>query len=373
MAHLQALSVDIPLRAAGTPGESAAAEYIRDQLASFGYEVSIQEFQIAPYQGTRATITVDGRADVIPRPQAFPGAAYADVSGKLVAAGIGQPGDFPPGTAGAIVLIERGTLTFSEKIANAQAAGAVGVIVYNNEDGSFEGALGENSGLPAVMLPRSDGLALVSLAGSSANLNVELIESGSVSRNVVAKAPGGDCRVIAGGHLDSVPAGPGANDNGSGTATVIELARLLAARSETGHVCFALFGAEELGLLGSAYYVSQLTLDEQAAVIGMLNFDMFGVGSDWAFLGTADMTTLMSEVAFGLGIPVRVEVGPVDYGSDHASFTAAGISAILFNCFCDPNYHTTADRYEFIDPAKLQEAGEIGLGMTERMLEQAGG
>jgi aminopeptidase YwaD len=294
-----------------------------------------------------------------------------------VAAGIGEPQDFPDNTSGSIALIERGILTFGEKVANAQAAGAIGVAVYNNASGPFEGSLGDGEpvDVPVVALPREDGLALLDVldGGASGRLVVETSVSNATSYNVLARAEGADCRVVAGGHYDSVPAGPGANDNGSGTATAMEIARVLAARGETAHVCFALFGSEEIGLVGSALYVSQLSQDERSAIIGMLNFDMFGVGSDWSFIGSDSMTTLASQAADALGIPHRIELAPPNVGSDHASFVDNGVPAILFNCFCDPNYHTAADRFEFIRPERLEEAGNIGLEMTEAMLEDVGG
>lgn len=377
MAHLQHLAVDIGVRAAGTDGEREAAEYIRDELASYGYDVSLQEFPIQIYEGVNVTLDVDGHPALAIRPNILSGTASGDVSGRIVAAGIGRPEDFPSDTSGAIALIERGDLAFIEKAANAEAAGAIGVVVYNNGPGPFEGTLGQGAptNLPVVALPREDGLALLDVLGDgvTGRLTVQIVASDATSQNVVARAPGGDCRVIAGGHYDSVAAGPGANDNGSGTATAMEVARVMAARGEMGHTCFVLFGSEEIGLVGSAYYASQLSQDESDAIIGVLNFDMFGVGTDWSFIGTDDMTQLAGETASALGIPYRISSEPPNVGSDHASFINFGISAMLFNCFCDPNYHTAADRYEFILPDRLLQAGEIGLGMAEAMLSQASG
>ena len=96
--------------------------------------------------------------------------------------------------------------------------------------------------------------------------------------NVIADAPVGDPdhTVVVGAHLDSVAAGPGINDDGSGTSQDLEIARSSrkAVKNPRNHVRFLLVGAEEEGLLGSAHYVVELTQDEQTKIIAMLDFDM---------------------------------------------------------------------------------------------------
>lgn len=282
---------------------------------------------------------------------------------------LGEPADFPANTAGRIALIKRGTITFSEKVENAEAAGAIGVIVYNHSPGNVQAPLREPSTVPAVTISQEEGEALVASAQAGTvrvSLEIQANVSAGESHNVIGRSPGSDCRLIVGGHYDSVPAGPGANDNGSGTVVAMEIARVLATRSQGAHVCFVLFGSEELGLVGSAYYASQLTPDERAAIIGVLNFDMLGVGEEWPFIGDDSLTQLALQVATQNGVSARIEAGlPIGVGSDHASFVPFGIPVILFNCFCDSNYHLPSDRFEFVKPERLLEAGKIGLGMID--------
>jgi aminopeptidase YwaD len=368
MAHVNALAGNIGIRAPGTDGERMGAEYVRDQLASYGYEATLQPFPIQIFESLDVRLEAGG---VSFTPSLLDGSASANIEAQLVEAGIGQVEGFPD-ASGRIALIERGTITFGEKVANAQAAGAIGVVVYNNVDGPFTGNLGQGqpAEIPAVAISRTEGLQLRDMIadGVTARLVAEARFSDGESRNVIARPAGGDCSVIAGGHYDSVQAGPGANDNGSGTAVVLELARTLAARGDAAGVCFVLFGAEEAGLLGSAFYVSQLSEGEREAILGMLNFDMLGVGTDWPFSGTTSMVDLAGQAAEALGIPYRISGEPPGVGSDHASFIAEDIPAILFNCFCDPNYHTAADRPEFVIEERLGQAGGIGLGMLEALL-----
>jgi aminopeptidase YwaD len=290
----------------------------------------------------------------------------------VVVPNLGEPADFPLETSGRIALIERGTITLQEKVANARDAGAIGVIIFNNVPGNFRATSSTSINIPAVTISQEDGQGLRSLAEGQTvrmTLNVEAVTSQGESVNVVAQAEdAGECRVLVGGHMDSVPAGPGANDNASGTAVALEIARVLAAHGETAGVCFALFGAEEAGLLGSEYYVSQLSSERRDAMLGILNFDMLGVGDLWPMAGTESLVALAIETAEAMGVDAYAGDLPPGVGSDHASFINAGVPGILFNCFCDANYHTAADRYEFVRADRLKIAGEIGLAMVAELL-----
>lgn len=364
----------IGVRAAGTDGERQGADYILGQLDSYGYHAELQPFTIPIYQGVSTSLEM-----LSPQQQTFAAtlmtySATGHAQGELIVVpNIGEPGDFPPDTAGRIALVKRGTLPFGDKVANAEAAGAIGVIIYNNQPGPFTATPRGPTGIPAVTISQEDGEALAALAAAGAvtmSMDVQAIVDEGESLNVTAQDGDGDCRVLVGGHMDSVPAGPGANDNASGTGVVLEIARVLAARNETDGVCFALFGAEELGLLGSQYYVSQLTADQKAAMLGILNFDMLAVGDLWPLAGSESLVAMAVDVAKGLGVDAFPGDLPPNVGSDHASFIDAGIPGVLFNCFCDPNYHTAADRFEFVRQDRLQTAGDIGLGMIDRLLTE---
>jgi Zn-dependent M28 family amino/carboxypeptidase len=100
----------------------------------------------------------------------------------------------------------------------------------------------------------------------------------------------------------------------------------------------------------------------------MLNFDMLAVGTELPFVGTDPLSALATQVADSLRIPGRASAEPPGVGSDHASFIQLGIPAILFNCFCDPHYHTAKDRIEFVQPERLTQAGEIGLEMVAALV-----
>jgi len=301
---------------------------------------------------------------------ALGGSISGTVEAELVPAGIGRPEDFPPTVAGKIALLQRGDLTFTVKAMNAQLAGAAAVIIYNNQAGGFSGQLQQAINIPVASISIEDGQAVQTLTGPvSARLDVKTQTTTATSQNVVARPPSGDCSLVAGGHYDSVPAGPGANDNASGTAVVLEMARTRAAAKKLNGVCYVLFGSEEIGLVGSANYLAALAPDQRSAIKNMLNFDMLAVGSDWPFAGSKELTDLAAAEAQkrGLSFSVSLEL-PQNAGSDHANFIQNGIPAVIFNCVCDVHYHTAEDKFQYVKEDRLKQAGQMGLAMIDSLL-----
>ncbi|MGW3987604.1 M28 family metallopeptidase [Streptomyces sp. NPDC004830] len=148
--------------------------------------------------------------------------------------------------------------------------------------------------------------------------------------NLIADWPGGDTSqvVMAGSHLDSVSSGPGINDNGSGSAAVLETA-LAVARAQykpTKHLRFAWWGAEELGLVGSRYYVNRLTTGDRSRISAYLNFDMIGSPNPGYFVYDDDpaIETTFKDYFIGIGVPTEIETEG-DGRSDHAPFKSAGV------------------------------------------------
>ena len=181
--------------------------------------------------------------------------------------------DFTGFPAGSIALIKRGTCGFADKALNADAAGAAGVVIYN--DGAAPdrfgliSMIGETPGLdiPAVFATFEVGDLLASDGPREITVTVE----GEIrtTNNVLAELPGrrnNDTVIMAGAHLDSVTAGPGINDNGSGSAALLETAIQMAENRPRNTVRFAWWGAEEEGLLGSEFYVDDLSFDEQLEI-----------------------------------------------------------------------------------------------------------
>ncbi|MEV0319378.1 M28 family peptidase [Streptomyces sp. NPDC050658] len=158
----------------------------------------------------------------------------------------------------------------------------------------------------------------------------QFTSSGATGYNLIADWPGGDANdvLMAGAHLDSVTSGPGINDNGSGSAGVLETA-LAVSRAQlkpTKHLRFAWWGAEELGLIGSKYYVNNLPATERSKIGGYLNFDMIGSPNPGYFVYDDDpvIEKTFKDYYAGLNVPTEIETEG-DGRSDHASFKNVGI------------------------------------------------
>jgi aminopeptidase S len=158
----------------------------------------------------------------------------------------------------------------------------------------------------------------------------QFTSSGRVGYNLIADWPGGDTGqvVMAGSHLDSVTSGAGINDNGSGSAAVLETA-LAVSRANfrpAKHLRFAWWGAEELGLVGSRFYVNSLTTGDRSRISGYLNFDMIGSPNPGYFVYDDDpaIEKTFKEYFTGLGVPTEIETEG-DGRSDHAPFKNAGV------------------------------------------------
>src|SRR6478752_611609 len=276
-------------RAAGRPGYKASVDYVVEQLRAAGYTPTVQEFpftyaeefpeleRITPsprvfVQGSeflRNTFdsgtpegTATGTLFVIPAADATDGC---------------EAGDFAGMAAGQVALIQRGGCGFAIKALAAQNAGAAGAIIYNNTAGMVN-MIGDATGLtiPVVFASQVAGENLVTTRGATVRVKVDFTAETRTAYNVLAETRTGndDNTVMAGAHLDSVQDGAGINDNGSGSAALLETAIQMAKVKPTNTVRFAWWGAEEEGLLGSEYYVGQLT-DAQAEDIPLyLNFDM---------------------------------------------------------------------------------------------------
>ncbi len=262
--------------------------------------------------------------------------------------------DFPAATTGAVSLIQRGTCAFVAKLANAVEAGAVGVILFNEGDTAgrrnalFRSAPPEYP-LPAVLSSFAVGEELYNAYKAGQNPTVNLATNGveveTLYPNVVAETERGDPNhiVLLGAHLDSVPAGPGVNDDGSGTAFQLELAEQLA-RAGTpprNKIRFLWFGGEEDGLVGSQYYAAHLSDAEVARIDMMLDTDMIASPNFARLVYDGDGSTFGSENSGppGSGTIERVltdywaqrgmvsEPIPFDGRSDYVGFINRGIPA----------------------------------------------
>jgi aminopeptidase YwaD len=365
-------------RVAGTEAEHNAIQYVKEQFESYGYETELQEFTFYGYTAPHTVeLTVDGYSDEI-KPKSFTYGMDGTASGELVYAGLGQTGDFDgKDVTGKIALIERGAISFADKVLNAAANGAAGVIIFNNAPGDLNGTFGgpNDAYIPAVAINQDAGKALVDKLNNgealTASINIEGAEGGMrTSYNVIAtKAPTNknkaeDGILALGAHHDSVPGAPGANDDASGTAMTLELARVMKDLPTNKEMRFITFGAEELGLIGSRYYVSQLSEEEKDRFVGYFNMDMVGSrdAGDLVINTVDGSQNIVSQTAQASSARLNGEPTPIQPGgsSDHVAFYEGGIASGSFiHRPLEPWYHTPEDTIDKISKEKLQDVAEI--------------
>jgi aminopeptidase YwaD len=370
--HVQHLAGVIGPRVAGTPADRQAAEYMATQFRQYGYAVEFHTFQFPFFEVRQVQMQVAGaqprtiQAEALLLTAATPAAG---IEAEVVSVGLGRPEDFEGRrVTGAIALAERGGLTFREKMVNAASRGAVAIIVYNNQPGIVPGTLQQRAEIPAVTVSQDDGRQLVDAAQAGSlriRLMVDVVNETRSTANVVATKRGTTRPneiIVIGGHFDSVPRSPGANDNASGVATLMEAARVLASVPTARTIQFVPFSGEELGLFGSAAFAN----DRRQGVVAMINLDMVGwgerlmVGNSPGRDGAAVDTAL--QVAQRLGIEVnRFRAG----GSDHVSFERHGIPAVFVHRGIDPSYHRPTDVPANVDPKHLEEAARLLVALIQ--------
>ncbi len=354
-------------RAAGTPGYDASAAYVADLLTAAGYNVTIQTFSYDQFRQNSESIL----EQVTPDPVTYTDgvdffimtySGSADVTAQVEAVDLLLPptggstsgcedSDFASFTAGSIALIQRGTCTFREKSDNAAEAGAVGVIIFNEGDAAdridlFGGTLDPPvTDIPVVSASFALGVELNELieGGLTMRLATDATLTLIETYNVLADTPTGrsDRMVVVGAHLDSVAEGPGINDNGSGSAAILETALQIAELGiePRNMIRFAFWGGEEDGLIGSEYYVSQLSKAEIKDHAVNLNFDMVGSPNYVRFVYDGDGSPTGTAGPNGSGVVedifldyfesqgLAAEPTAFDGRSDYGPFIAQGIPA----------------------------------------------
>jgi Zn-dependent M28 family amino/carboxypeptidase len=307
-------------RAATTGGYDASVEYVMDRLRRAGYRVSTDGFDfpiwtvngpstLAELSPTARTFTEDSDYIVA---QFATGEATAnivptsDIEIPPDGPGLGTSGceesDFPAETEGNIALMQRGTCTFTSKYANAKAAGAVGALIFND---GFEGRVDplptvapSDVGIPAAMISSTIGESLVEEAEAGpveVQFEVDATITPNTELNVIADSRRGDPdrTIVIGAHLDSVPEGPGINDNGSGSSAILEIAEQISRLRDDprNRLRFAFWGAEEAGLVGSTEYVAeQVDNGGIEDIEANLNFDMVGSPNFARFVYDGDLS-----------------------------------------------------------------------------------
>lgn len=403
-AHLEALQRIADehggTRVVGSPGYEASVDHVVQVLRDAGYEVRTPPVD-APTFEQRSPTVLDR---VSPSPQTWSDdvdlramlfSPSADVRARLTPAEGGcDPTDLDGFPTGDVALLQPGPCLRREQVLNAQAAGASAVVFPYADTAPgrpVRPTLLSPDGIeiPALSVTPEVGAALVAVGGAapSVRIRVDAVSGWARAESVIAQTTGGDPHrvVMLGAHLDSVMDGPGINDNGSGVAIVLEIARWLSTRDAEATVRFALWAGEEEGLYGSRAYVAGLSNAETEAIAAYLDLDMMASPNFVRYL-IADAQTDVDAAAgderirrlFSAYFDDRgLEVEPVETygGADHGAFSQAGIpvgglfagalegktpdQAELHGGVAgepmDPCYHQACDRLENVSDVALEQ------------------
>ncbi len=368
-------------RITGFEGEKTSAAYISKQFKDMGFTVTEQSFPIKTYRcaGTEVDIISSESKKISSHFLTFSKATPKEgITVDIVFGGMGTDSELENAKIkDKIVLMERGGEFFRIKTERAFAKGAVGVIFYDpNEEQLISATLVEPSSIPAVSILKSEGEKIVGMLASGKSVKVTLkVDSectDGTSKNIIAtmksKKQSNGKNIVVGAHYDGVDT-PAANDNASGIATVMEAARVISKQKLDCDIKFIAFGAEEIGLVGSNYYVASLTSNEKNNIIAMLNLDMVGVG---------DTLTVYTMDEFAESLPADLAVSCMNKfnyknerraqgSSDHVAFESSLIPVAYFEYGPDENYHTDKDTIDRIQKEDLLHTCNVVINMCKEI------
>lgn len=346
-------------RAAGSRGHEFSGNYIAQKLLAAGFKVELQPFFFMKFEKQSAKLQVgetvfEDTKDFNVMTYSGRGTLASQVTAVDIALGAGNTStsgceaeDFAQFPKGNIALVQRGTCNFAQKVLNAEAAGAAGVIMFNqgnspDREELFLGTLSESEpiGIPVLATSYQFALELLKSETAVVAIDVDARTERKASFNVIAETKAGtDANVVMlGAHLDSVAEGPGMNDNASGSAALLEIALQLKETTLTNKVRFAWFSAEELGLIGSTKYVEALTAAQKAQISIYVNADMVaspnymlgvydGDGSKFGLKGPEGSAKIESMLhGFFASQGLKSVETELSGRSDYAAFSAVGIA-----------------------------------------------
>ncbi len=425
LAHLQAIAEEHGgVRAAGTEGYNASASFVADELRLAGFEVELDTFDVPLFTQSDPGL-LEILADGAPafeglrdfKPMLFSGSA--DLTAAVHSLGFdpeAEPGDRNgPGCdasdwaevpAGVIVVAQPGQCRRRQAVDHAQAAGVLALVTAYpdwSRDAVLRPTLIDPEGVEIAVIGATHllGVALHEAAtlGQEVRLEIHTSIDWRTTVNVIAQTPGGDPEhvVMLGGHLDSVIDGPGINDNGTGTMTVLEIGRQLArltAGEPAWQVRVAFWSGEEIGLWGSFAYANALPREERARIAAYLNFDMLGSpngvrlvysGTDASRAESATIERLFAAAFDDAGLTwdsealggasdhypfdeLRIPVGGLFSGANEVMTAEhAGLFGGIAGELEDACYHLSCDTVDNVDATLLEQMARAAAWVVGRL------
>jgi len=366
------LSKAIGPRPAGTEQNGKALEVARERFESLGLDVRVERFPFRRFEATEWRLAVAG-LQVLSVPCLLSPSTDRTIQGRLSYVGYGTTGEIR-NVSGRIVLAKIGRVHESVKAERAAKRGAVGAIFFaiGGENGIYTGRLRYPVGsIPAVCVSSNDGLRLSKRAahGQVVEMQVKAKSLESTGRNLCAETEGPDWGYVTlTAHRDSRPFSPGANDNASGTALMMDVASRLAQKHLRRRVLFLSTDAEEYGLLGSRHHV-RMRGETLRKCVANLNLDSVGQGrlhvirKDRHGQLSPTLNGFVAEVACELG--QRMRNIDIQNGSDCDAFAEAGVDSGWIRGWPSNSFNSTTDSFEKLDYGLMKSAS----GLVTRVVE----
>ncbi len=362
---LEALGVDIGVRQCGTSESMRAADAIAAAFRELGLEPRFQEFEFVGYEPEESALSVEGEPWAVGPAMYSASTPTEGVEGTVRYLGthVWSKGFFEVPVFA--IEDERGR-ELGRVSGNPFGGGAIPFMV----------SYGHILGGPQAFVSAADAARLRGLGSPRARLRVAgRLVPGLHDRNVIGEIRGeSEEAVVLGAHFDSVWHGPGTIDNATGVEGLRRVAERLVGRSLPRSVILVAFGAEEIALQGSRWFVEEAKLrGELDAIVGVVNLDCIGHGDHLELLvGPEELRGRALQLVDQLGLDDRYDLrvfGPVS-GTDHYWFAQHGVPAVSILHFPYAEYHLPEERLELVDERKLDDAVELALALVESQLSR---
>jgi hypothetical protein len=370
------------IHSAGTVEEKQVAELFGAQASELGLKARYETFKVKLRTTVEASLTVTA-----PVPKSYPVIEAYNNSVDTPEDGITAPlvvcdyldAALLPELANKAVLVNEVDPELNDYSKSGIAAliylvGSVHDTPEKRAQLPLGGVSGKKGEIPlSVCLHICDALDLVNTAASEVQIKAKAVEKTATSRNIIVDVPGTGASnetIVLGAHYDSVPLGPGAGDNGSGSVLIAELLRYFTAHPVARNLRFCWFGSEEIGIFGSKDYVKKHAkeLDDVAL---MFNIDVAGgsIGRNVIFV-SANKSLEDYLRFFAAEHGYRTELRSQIIGSDSTPFAGAGVPAVTFARGKNKGIavgHSINDRYEYLSPLELERMGNFAVSFIERI------
>ncbi|MBS3787350.1 M28 family peptidase [Candidatus Bipolaricaulota bacterium] len=388
--NISYLTEELENRFSGTPQEREAAEYVKGKLEEYKLDnPTLESFDILGWKRGETHLSLHCASEIELDCIALPYSPSKNVEAEIVDLGYGLEEDFEENVEGKIVLVNNETPEYKgrtvhrgEKYLQAVEGGASAFVYQNTTPGNLPstGSLGSNKlgPIPGIAISKETGdkIRRISSDGEiqKASISVKAESGNSTSQNVYASVSGDNNKkkseILLGGHLDGHDISPAAEDNASGTTTLLEVARVLSKHRDLlgSKIRFVSFGSEEMGLVGSKEYTKAHNLDN---INLMINMDGVGVAREPKVITckTDYIPGLVDKVSSYLHYPLDIEdyISPL---SDHWSFLRKGVPV----CYLFPNSKTSGRGWshtpmDTLDKVKVKDVKESAMIVALLLIE----